>query len=82
MVQSFGHFDRINFLKLFPEVNLRDISKIFNLGYRDDLMYDQMVIKLVRIIVVKLICNICTLVHSNGLELLSEYLAACNLDKL
>ena len=27
MVQSFGHFDRINFLKLFPEVNLRDISK-------------------------------------------------------
>ena len=22
-----GHFDRINFLKLFPEVNLRDISK-------------------------------------------------------
>ena len=27
MVQAFGHFDRINFLKLFPEVNLRDISK-------------------------------------------------------
>ena len=27
MVQSFGHFDRINFLNLFPEVNLRDISK-------------------------------------------------------
>ena len=27
MVQSFGHFDRINFLKLFPEVNLGDISK-------------------------------------------------------
>ena len=27
MVQSFGHFDKINFLKLLPEVNLRDISK-------------------------------------------------------
>ena len=36
MVQSFGHFDRINFLKLFPDVNLRDISKTFNLGYRDE----------------------------------------------
>ena len=36
MVQSFGHFDRINFLKLFPEVNFRDISKKFNLGYRDE----------------------------------------------
>ena len=46
------------------------------------LMYSQMVMKLVRTIVVKLLCNICTLVHSNGLELLSEYLAACNLDKL
>ena len=46
------------------------------------LMYSQMVMKLVRTIMVKLLCNICTLVHSNGLELLSEYLAACNLDKL
>ena len=46
------------------------------------LMYSQMVIKLVRIIMVKLLLTICTLVHSNGLELLSEYLAACNLDKL
>ena len=27
MAQSFGHFDRINFLQLFPEVNLGDISK-------------------------------------------------------
>ena len=46
------------------------------------LMYPQMVIKLVRIVMVKLLCNICMLVHSNGLELLFEYLAACNLDKL
>ena len=46
------------------------------------LMYSQMVMKLVRIIMVKLLLKICTLVQSNGLELLSEYLAACNLDKL
>ena len=45
------------------------------------LMYSQMVMKLVRIIMVKLLRTICTLVHSNGLEFLSEYLAACNLDK-
>ena len=45
-------------------------------------MYSQMVMKLVRIIMVKLLLTICTLVHSNGLELLAEYLAACNLDKL
>ena len=36
MVHSFGHFDRINFLKLFPEVNFRDIAKNINLGYRDE----------------------------------------------
>ena len=29
IVQSFGHFDRINCLKLFPEVNLRDISNYY-----------------------------------------------------
>ena len=46
------------------------------------LMYSQMVMELVRIIRVKLLLNVCTLVHSNSLELLSEYLAACNLDKL
>ena len=46
------------------------------------LVYSQMVIKLVRIIMVKLLLTIRTLVHSNGLELLSEYLAACNLGKL
>ena len=46
------------------------------------LMYSQMVMKLVRIIMVKLLSNICTLVHSNGLKHLSEYLAAYNLDKL
>ena len=45
-------------------------------------MYSQMVMKLVKIITVKLLWNIYTLVHSYGLELLSEYLAACNLDKL
>ena len=45
------------------------------------LMYSQMVMKLVRIIMVKLLSNICSLVQSNGLELLPEYLAACNLDK-
>ena len=32
MVQSFGHFDRINFLKLFPEVNLRDANWRFTFG--------------------------------------------------
>ena len=46
------------------------------------LMFSQMVMKLVRIIVVKLLRNIGALVHSNCLELLSEYLAACNIDKL
>ena len=45
-------------------------------------MCSQMVMELVRIIRVKLLLNVCTLVHSNSLELLSEYLAACNLDKL
>ena len=39
------------------------------------LMYSQMVMKLVRIIMVKLLWTICTLLPSNGLERLSEYLA-------
>ena len=45
------------------------------------LMYSQMVMKLVRSIMVKLLSNIFSLVHANGLELSPEYLAACNLDK-
>ena len=45
------------------------------------LMYSQMVIELVRIIMVKLLWTKRTLVQSNALELLSEYLAACYLDK-
>ena len=44
------------------------------------LMYSQMVMK--QNYYGQIIMDICTLVHSNGLELLSEYLAACNLDKL
>ena len=41
-------------------------------------MYSQMIIKLVRDYYGQIhYDNICTLVHSNGLELLSEYLAAC-----
>ena len=36
MVQSFGHFDRINFLKLFPKLISVISRKTFNLGYRDE----------------------------------------------
>ena len=32
MVQTFGHFDRINFLKLCPKVNLRDTWKNIESG--------------------------------------------------
>ena len=47
------------------------------------LMYSQMVIKLVRIIMVNYYePYVREYTHSHGLELLSEYLAACNLDKL
>ena len=55
VVESFGHFDRINVLKLFPEVNLRDISKHLIKVIEMKLMYSQMVMKLVRIIMVKLL---------------------------
>ena len=36
MVQSFGHFDRINFLKLFRKLISVISRKKFNLGYRDE----------------------------------------------
>ena len=41
-----------------------------------------MVMKLVRVIMIKLLCNMCTCVYTYDLELPSEYLPACYLDKI
>ena len=56
--------------------------KTFNLGYRDGTYLLSNGHKTCQNYYGQIIMNLRTLVHSNSLELLSEYLAACSLDKL
>ena len=46
------------------------------------LLYCQMVMKLARVIMIKLLWNICTCVYTDGLDLSSEYLPAYCLNKI